>query len=158
MGIVLPEWVRADMEAEAFIERTRYQATTLGRLLKDLDPHLDLIWVKSGAPAGEGMVPGRWHVRNQRPGTPTVYMPITQKDGGYMEPHAGIVEQLKAMDLHKAGDISQHLRDKRYREEKMKEKEKALKREQRLDHAAQDYRAAKRVAGDTLYKRRWAAN
>lgn len=145
------------MERERFLERTEYQARTLKRLLRELDPNLDLVWVKEKAMLMPGLVPGRWHVQRKNPGAPDSYFPITKEDGGYMEPHAGVVEQLRQDDLSRVGDVGQFLRDRRDREQKVSEKKKALSKEQRKDHMAEDYRAAKRVAGESIHRKRWGA-
>ena len=146
-GIAVPDWVRANMEREEFLERQGYQATVLKKLLKDLDPQLDLVWVKEKAPPLPGLTPARWHVRRRNQGAPDTYFAITQEDGGYMEPHAGIIEQLKQADLSRVGNMGAFLRGK-----------KSLRAEQRQDHMAEDFRAAKRVAGENLGKRRWGAS
>ena len=157
-GIAVPDWVRANMEREEFLERQGYQATVLKQLLKDLDPQLDLVWVKEKALPLPGLTPARWHVRRRNKGAPDTYFAITQEDGGYMEPHAGIIDQLKQADLSRVGNMGAFLRERREREQRVKDKKQSLRAEQRQDHMAEDFRAAKRVAGENLEKRRWGAS
>jgi hypothetical protein len=154
VGIILPDSVQAELDKEEFIERQGYLAKTLRGLLRDLDPNLDLVWVKEKAPAIDGLVPGRWHIRRRNQGAPDTYMPVVTADGGYMEPHAGLIEQLKQRDMWRVGDIKQHFLDQHSKNEAKKEKNANLKREQRRDNIAADYRAARRVPGESIYKRR----
>jgi hypothetical protein len=66
-----------------------------------IDRNLKLIFCGDRFPDLPGVVPGRWHVVRlaDRRGELPSFKAIVAADGGYMEPHSGIFDQLKRMDL-----------------------------------------------------------
>ncbi len=153
MSLILPPAVQAEMETR----RDARIAKALDRELKQHDSNLGLVWVKSNVHPSEvpdSVIPGRWHVRRNNPilGVST-YMAITRPDGGYREPDFGVLNEVKKRDL---SNLSPHEVKKRFEPEdpiKKDKREKDLKDEQRRDEMKADFRAARRVAGENVYKR-----
>jgi hypothetical protein len=151
LGIVPPE-IRAKYEREEWVERGVRAGRALERALKDMDPALDVVFIKPDI--GEeylpgGAIPGYWHVRrnNPAPAVPT-YMPITTEDGGFRQPDFGVIDELRRSDLWAPGALEKALRQ----EDRTRAKE--LAKEQRLDELKSDFRAARRVSGEGgLHKR-----
>lgn len=102
-----------------------------------------------------GTVSGRWHVERKNPGVLPSYFPITTPDGGYREPDFGVYEEIKRRDMWTADGLVKALA-RRDKENARREKDKALKSEQRKDEIAADLRAGWRVAGDGgIAARKW---
>jgi hypothetical protein len=130
-------------------------AKALDEELRQHDPYLSLVWVKSDIPPWEipeSVIPGRWHVKRENPGLVPTYMAITREDGGYREPDFGVLMEVKKRDLWTSG-IPDSPADAL---KKIEEKERTLEDEQRVDEMKADYRAARRVAGENVHKRSWA--
>jgi hypothetical protein len=128
-------------------------AKALDRELKAHDPQLGLVWVKTNIPRHEipeTVLPGRWHVKRENPPPllPT-YIAITTPDGGYREPDFGVLMEVKKRDLWQ-NEIPESPDDVL---RKIKEKDRTLADEQRVDEMKADYRAARRVAGENVHKR-----
>lgn len=125
----------------------------LDRALREHDPHLSLVWVKSNIPAWEvpqNVIPGRWHVRRENPHLAASYTAITTPDGGYREPDFGVLQEVQKRDLWTRG-VPAPPEDPLKRDRR----EKTLRDEQRRDEMRSDFQAAKRVAGENVHKRNW---
>ena len=159
---LLPPEIRARLEREDVIDRHRRSAVELSKMLRQIDEHLSVVWVKSDIHPDDlpfGAKPGRWHIERKNPsiGVPT-YRAIEGPNGEYREPdYYSLADELGATDMTRRGqsadDIMRTLDARRARQRRHKD----LTDEQRRDHMKEDYRAAKRVAGETLTKRRWGA-
>lgn len=116
--------------------------------LQQLDPYLELVWIGPNAERGliPGIEPGRWHIRRTPPDLIHSYWPVMGPDGEYAEPTMKLIEDMKAADLWREGAL-QELRDRQVREAEKRQKEADLAREQNLDAAKEDARAASRVFG-----------
>ena len=116
--------------------------------LKQLDPHLELVWIGPNAARGliPGIEPGRWHIRRTPPGLIHSYWPIMGPDKEYVDPSFKIIEDMKAADLWRKGAL-QELRDRQVREAEERKKASELSSEQNRDQAAASIRAADRVFG-----------
>ncbi len=108
MGIdplgLLPPVIRQNYERDSLIDRHLSSARGIGRALKALDPRLGVVYITDSAPADNGVVPGRWHVRVQnKPPAPDSYIPITTESGGYREPDSGVIHEMQRRDLQTHG-------------------------------------------------------
>lgn len=93
-----------------------------------------------------GVIPGCWHVKlltHPR----NAYFPITGENWEYREPDLAFVEEMKARDLWRRGALEE-IRKAEEAEERARIRQELLEQEQREDHIAIDFRAAKRVNGD----------
>lgn len=125
-------------------------------MVKSVDPDLSIVFVKESETAKSvGLEPGRWHVRKRNRGLPDSYMPITTPSGGYREPDQGVVDELSRRHMWRTpGSTSQEMAD-RAAKRAADDRDKALRREQQKDMVAEDFRAARRVAGENVEKRSW---
>lgn len=83
------------------------------QLLKQLDEHLDLIWVKEGAV--NFPKPGRWYIVRKHPGGNdelNAYWVIEDRDGNYCVPGDEHIERLRQMDSH-TRDVYEDIRQRR---------------------------------------------
>lgn len=159
MSLWLPQSVVADelnAARERFAEEQIAHAQYWTRELQKLDRYLSLVFISDQADE-PGLVPGRWHIRRKPPTGLAWYWPIVREDGGYREMHSGDLDALKQSDLQN----SMVLRDRKAFKRKVELAQRRAKdreREQRMDQFREDFRAAKRVAGDGgLTKRRFLA-
>ncbi len=102
---LVPSHVKANVEREEMADRHLEMARELTKALRRDDPNLEVVWVGERAPATYGWKPGRWHVRRSNPGAPDSYIPITGPNGEYVEPHFGILEELRSRDLWRKGGL-----------------------------------------------------
>jgi predicted trehalose synthase len=149
--IILPESVRQNLEREAHFSR-RAVAKEFNRQLEALDPDLELVWVPEGADF-PGLVPGRWHIRraNTRGGL-DAFLPVLGPDGEYMEPHSGVLDQLRKYDLQNGG--LERLRQEKEDERRARERDLERFREQRRDAVLARYRAMT-SPGVSFHDRQW---
>ena len=152
--LILPPSLQRE---KADAEREKQTTEVIGRgmrfnlRLKEIDPYLELVFVHDDADA-PGLVPGRWHVCRHNPDTMDTYMPITTASGGYREPAEDILEALRRRDLWN-GSAAESIRREKLEKEEAVERARRLDQEQKMDHFALDYRAARRVPGENLHKK-----
>jgi hypothetical protein len=140
--IWLPDDLRREQQVEGQLELARHW----NGFLKAIDPELSLVLAKDRAEYP--LVPGRWHVRRKNRGAPDSYMPITGPNGEYREPDSGVLDELGRRDSWRTRDgLDRFLREKHATEDQLR-KERELRREQLRDELADDFRAARRGAGD----------
>lgn len=154
----VPAWVARNLERERFVDESMDFANGFDRLLKDRNPNLELTFVEDDPRAKEARLePGRWHIKRTNPGTADSYMPIVTPDGGYREPTLRDLEELDRRDLWRRPYAVAELLAQEAKEREKSKRAADLKREQLRDHALEDIRAGKRVAGENLDRRRWGA-
>jgi hypothetical protein len=116
------------------------------------------------APARYGMKPGFFHVRRQNdPPAANTYIPIQTPEGGFREPDSGVLDELRHMDMWKHGipqlekvDAGGGFYRHQFPEDPAKKREEDRVSEQQGDEMRENFRAAKRVAGDGgLKKKKW---
>lgn len=129
---------RVDAEREARVEDATQRAVWFDRELRQIHPDLRLVFVPP-AVCTSGLTPGRYHIRFINDRGPDAYFPLYGDDGEFVEPHGGILEQLKAQDMSKDRNLEDLIRFEADRE-KAKEKE------------AEAYRAQLREVGRELLK------
>lgn len=152
--IHLPPWVEENAAKEQQVDDALAFAKGYSKFLKQIDPNLSLVLAKENAD-DPALVAGRWHFRYRAEGSLDRYMPITTDDGGYREPNTADLDRLGERDMWRTQSRRQFL-DRHARKAKAKEKAQELWHEQARDEVADNYRAAKRVAGDGGFdKRRW---
>jgi hypothetical protein len=162
MGVEVPAWVAANLEAERRTrEVTELAAIWTKVLQEELDPRLSIVFIGEGTPEEEieqvpegHVVANRWHVRRRNdPPIADSYMPITTPDGGYREPDSGILFELGRRDMWRGGSVDAFLQTRR-EDEQRRVRARELRREQLKDEMAADIRAAYRVPGDAGMTRR----
>jgi hypothetical protein len=154
----VPAWVAENLAKEQFIDERLEFVQGFDRLLKDRHPNLSLTFVKDTEAARSAKLePGRWHFKRHNPGTVDSYMPIVTPTGGYREPTLRDLEELDRRDLWRRPYAVVDLMAQEARQRDKAEKDAALRREQLRDHALEDIRAGRRVAGEDLDRRRWGA-
>ncbi len=158
MTVLVPEWVEANLERARWTEGESDAQRRIGgmwtQMVQELDPLLSVVWAGPGANL-PGIIPERWHVKRTNPNTIDTYMPITGPGGSYREPASDILEELRARDMH-SGQALKAAKNREILEEARKVRHLRLNQEQATDHIAEDYRAARRVAGENLTGKKWA--
>ncbi len=156
-GIVPPE-IKARLENDEMIDRQAGAGKALDAQVRRDNPDLSVVFIKSSIPPAElpnSALPGRWHIRQQTPLGPR-FIPIAWEDSSYREPSWGVYEEFRKRDLTRPGAMAD-LREATAVEDALKQHDKDLADEQRVDEMTADYKAAKRVAGEGgLTKRKWA--
>lgn len=154
---LLPGPIAERYAREEVIDQHLRQASALDKALKAMDPEIrGVCFVRDNSPeviqTPEGLAfvkPGRWHVRRRRPGLPDAFMAIETESGGYREPDSGVLYELQAKDMQNRGPSPEAL-IARSAAERNRNTAPDLREEM-----ASDIRAARRVAGENLGKRRW---
>jgi hypothetical protein len=130
----------------------------LERELRQLDDRIRV--VKIAERAGElhprsrapGVIPGRWHVKLLTQPR-NAYFALCGPDWAYAEPDLYWVEKFKAADLWRDGALEE-IRRGEEAEERAQARAALTESEGRQDNIAADWRALKRVAGDSGLTRR----
>lgn len=127
-----------DQKRDAQIDRSIYLAKEFNRQLRDLDDRLELVFVKPTAD-DPVLVPGRWHIRHVDPDGIVTYMVIAGPQGEYLEPHSGVLDELRARSL---------FTDQGIRAAKERVERKNRERQREAERQAEDRKAelAERVA------------
>lgn len=141
MSLVLPDVVQYNRELDDCLERldrTRERAGWLKHFdaeLRKLDQRLSL--VRAGTQfTMPGLVPGYWHVKRRNdPPAMDSYLPLMGPDGEFVEPHMGILENLKRQDLQRDGALDE-LRKREEREREDQEKAKRFRAADRQEEFA----------------------
>lgn len=147
---LVPAGIRQDYEQEELVDRQLHQAHALAKALKAMDPNIvGITLFKADSPeiistehGPASIKPGRWHVQRQNDGPiPDSFIPIETPSGGYREPDFGVLHELQRRDLWKVTDPVP------VREEEKPEPDMT-------EEMLSDFRAARRVPGEDVYKRR----
>lgn len=157
LGIVPPD-IRAHYERAEFVDRAAKAGRALAAELKGIyGPQLDVVFVRPGPDLPESCVPWRWHVCVQ-PQPPAVahYYPILGPGGSYREPDFGVVNELAEIDLRRP-EVMKKMLERSRTDQPHKQGERDLRKEQRRDVMASDYKAARRVRGEGGLKRSFEA-
>lgn len=121
--LILPDVVLHNLELERSLqkmERVRARGHLLRSLedeLRGIDPMLSLVRAREVVES-EQVRPGFWHVRRCNAPFPDSYLVIESEDGGFVEPHSGVVEEIRRRDTRRAGwfDDFRAERDRKQRE------------------------------------------
>ena len=107
-SVILPPEVELRMDLEAQLEKMSRQQERHSYLrwfnqqLQFLDPYLEL--VKAAENSTEpALIPGFWHVKRNNPNDLPTFYPIHTQDGGFMEPHMGVLDDLRRWDTSRPG-------------------------------------------------------
>jgi len=133
-GVFFPDHIVADMEREAEADGQIGRALATDAMLKDLDPRLELVWIKSGATA-PGLIPSRWHIRRRNEETLDSYFPLVGPNGEYVEPNSGHLEMMRRNDLWNRDVIAEVRADRQRRADAQRKREEAG-HEERVDTLA----------------------
>lgn len=156
-GLIVPisreERMRAINARRAKMESVdNSKGAPLERELRAIDDRLRVVFIEPRAgelhprERGPGLIPGRWHIKLLTH-PQNAYFPICGPDWQYREPELAVVEEMKARDLWRRGALEE-IRLGEEAEERRRNRQALLEKEQREDEVALAYRAAKRVAGD----------
>jgi hypothetical protein len=158
-GLVPPD-IKAKYERAEWVDRSATAGRALEKELKSVfGREMEVVLVRHDIRSDalpENAVAGRWHVRrnNPPPELPT-YIPILAPGGGYRDPDARVVAELAERDLRRPG-VMQKMLDRTRTDQPHLQGERDLKKEQRRDVLKEDFRAAKRVRGETGLKKSFA--
>lgn len=144
--LVLPEIVEANARLEASLETLQRKRARAGWLahfndaLRGIDPKLSLVKARETIALERDLVPGLWHVRREN-GTdlPDSYLPISGPDGGFLEPHEGVLNQLRERDLQRPGRMEE-LRATWDAEDRARKNKQLLFREEMKEEVATRYK------------------
>lgn len=127
--LMIPDEVLVRHQLEAQLERISALRERHGWLryfndqLRQLDPFLEL--VKAAENATEpGLRPGFWHVKRNNPADIPTYYPIEDANGNFIDPHMGVLDELRKMDTSRAGWLDEMLAKRRREYESRKRREK----------------------------------
>jgi hypothetical protein len=127
-------WLPPAVRAQDHVDRIEGWVRDFDRALKNIDSALSLVFLNDETEPVYGIVPGRWHVRYRRQDALN-FMPILDRDGGYMEPHYGVLDQIRRADLGKDENF-QRIATRQERERKDLDKRRARASEERVDEMA----------------------
>lgn len=133
-GVYFPDHIVADLEREAEADGHIGRALAVDAMLKDLDPRLELVWIKEGATA-VGLIPSRWHIRRRNEETLDSYFPLVGPNDEYVEPNSGHVEMMRRGDLWNR-DVVAEIQAERRRKEIARQKREQAGRDERVDTLA----------------------
>lgn len=100
-GIVLPPVVEWNEQRAKLAER-HGALRWFDDALKEFDPLMELVRAPEGS-TDPDLIPGYWHIRRRNPIGLHTYIAITGPEGEFTEPHSGVIEQLRKMDLQRKG-------------------------------------------------------
>lgn len=152
-GIVPPN-IKARYEQAEWVDRSVKAGRALEQELKSsFGPEMEVVFVKDHPDLPESCEPWRWHVRrnNAPPALPT-YMPILAPNGGYRDPDAGVIVELAKVDLRRPG-VKENLMARTRTDRPDKQAHRDLQTEQRQDELQHNFKAAKRVRGESGLKK-----
>lgn len=139
-GLILPDVVLHNLELERSLEHLRRvrergdALTSLDRALRDLDPMLSLVKARDRVESG-WMRPGYWYVRRCNAPFPDSYLVIEGPDGEFVEPHSGILEELRRLDTRRAGWFDDHRRAKDRERRDRDERRRRMAEDRRVEIA-----------------------
>lgn len=107
--------------------------------LKEIDPYLELVKASENV-VDRDLIPGYWHIRRLNPMGLDTYLPITGPAGEFMEPHSGVLEQLRGGDLQRPGAwerlLAKHDEEERQRQKRIADQRADFKEEFALRYKA----------------------
>jgi len=135
--VLLPAIVGERQQLESALEkldRARDRGGWLSyfdRQLRDIDGQLSL--VKATEQACEpGLIAGYWHVKRDNPQTVPSFLVIQGPNGEFIEPHSGVLDDLRQSDLQRPGALEE-IRRAQQREIADNKKRSAALREDRIE-------------------------
>lgn len=107
--------------------------------LKLIDPLLEMVFISKPPDAGDGapfgIVWNRWHVLRRNPDSAWQFMPVTDSEGGYVEPTSRVFDKLRSSDLWN-GDARRKFMRERAEEAARKQRNLDALREEARDEIA----------------------
>lgn len=139
-GIILPPIALYNAEREKLTNRHEH-LKWFDVQLKQLDWRLSLVKAAPGA-VDRDLIAGYWHIKrdNSEKGMLDTYLPITGPNGEFMEPHTGVLEQLRGGDLQRPGAWEEMIR-RHDREEQDRKNRLAAERADFKEEFALRYKA-----------------
>lgn len=125
---------------ESMVDRFRGILSEYTARLKEIDPHLELIFARPNA-AAAGLVPGRYHVMRHNPGAPPSLMVVEGPNGEFIEPGSRLLDEVRAKDMWSPEAVRDRERA-RARREYEREMERQRETELRQQELLERWRAA----------------
>lgn len=141
---------------ESMVHRFRGVMNHLNPLLKEVDPHLELIFAPPNADA-PGLVPGRYHVLRHNPGAPPSLMVVETPEGGFLEPTSRLVDEMRERDMWSA-EAERDRKQARARREYEAQKAKEREAEERQAEIAERWAAVSRTFVSLDQSTPWSQN
>ena len=117
---------------ESMVHRFQGVMNHLNPLLKEVDPHLELIFVPPNADRSvPGIVPGRYMVLRHNPGAPPSLMVVEGPNGEFIEPGSRLIDEMRSKDMwspEAERDRKQRKARREYEQQKAKERETEARR------------------------------
>jgi hypothetical protein len=165
MSLWVPPKVRRELrdstaahtaDVMAMVDRFKGFMDQYNRMLKEIDPHLELIFAKPNARA-PGLVPGRYHVMRHIPGGPPTLLPVTGPNGEFVEPDSGVFEALARSDLWNDRQ-TQDQRRNREAAERARDRQRAHEAQERQSELAERWAAVSRAQVSMNRSAPWSQN
>ena len=141
---------------ESMVDRFRGVMNELNPRLKEIDPHLELIFAPPNVTA-PGLVPGRYHVMRHNPGAPPSLMPLEGPDGEFIEPGSRLLDELRSRDMWSPEAVNDRRLEREARERRQAA-EKARQDELRRDELRERWAAASRAFVSMNMDAPWTQN
>ena len=119
---------------ESMVHRFQGVMNHLNPLLKEVDPHLELIFVPPNADRTvPGIVPGRYMVLRHNPGAPPSLMVVEGPNGEFIEPGSRLIDEMRSKDMwspEAERDRKQRRARREYEQERARERETEARRQE----------------------------
>lgn len=144
-GLILPDVVMHNLELERSLQRMElirqrgHSLKALDEALRGIDPMLGLVRATEN-PENPALRGGFWHVRRCNAPFPDTYLVIEGDNGEFIEPHSGVLDQLRRRDLRRQGWF-EDFRAERDREARERERQKARTAADRQEEIADRIKA-----------------
>jgi hypothetical protein len=143
---------------ESMVQRFRGVMNHLNPLLKEVDPHLELIFVPPNAdPTVPGIVPGRYMVMRHNPGAPPSLMVVEGPNGEFVEPGTRLVDEMREMDMW-SPEAERDRKQRKARREYEAQKAKEREAEDRRNEIAERWAAVSRTFVSMDRSSPWSQN
>jgi hypothetical protein len=143
---------------ESMVHRFQGVMNHLNPLLKEVDPHLELIFVPPNADTSvPGIVPGRYMVMRHNPGAPPSLMVVEGPDGEFIEPGTRLVDEMRAKDMW-SPEAERDRKQRRARREYEKQKEQERETEARRQEIQERWASATRAFVSMDRSTPWSQN
>ena len=127
--------------------------SSFNRELREIDPHLQMVWFDDGVEL-EGVMPGRYHLLRDAPGVPPTLEPLCGPNGEFMEPNSGLFNWLRESDMWNAEarrDQERRREEARRSAERVRAREREEIREELMDRYNAHFRTSVSMNRDAAW-------
>jgi hypothetical protein len=143
---------------ESMIQRFHGVMNEFNPLLREIDPHLELIFVPPGADESvPGIIPGRYMVMRHNPGAPPSLMVVEDEEGRFMEPTSRLLDDMRERDMWSPQAVRER-EQRRARREYEREQARRREQEERHQELEERWAAATRAFVSLDRSSRWSQN